>query len=139
MERGGSPSAPTKSLGSDFSPNGSTPPNIATGTGGNNSPLALSPLAQRITSPDSETELDDLSWLNTGAPVCRRQIVLLDSEVEVEGVRMEVGGSVPAERETDDVVMVDVPASNSSNLDDYKIKTSCHYLQDRSGKAQALL
>ncbi|KAF3432510.1 hypothetical protein FNV43_RR27250 [Rhamnella rubrinervis] len=39
-----------------------------------------------------------------------------------EGEGIEVGSSVPARGETDDVVMVNVPASNSPDPEDYELK-----------------
>ncbi|KAF3445868.1 hypothetical protein FNV43_RR11045 [Rhamnella rubrinervis] len=97
---GGSPSALTRSPDNGFSSNDSMPPNAAVETRGSDSPL----------------------WLNASAPVRKGHIILSDFEVEAEGEGIEVGSSVPVGGETDDVVMVDVPASNSPDLEDYELK-----------------
>ncbi|KAF3456528.1 hypothetical protein FNV43_RR01181 [Rhamnella rubrinervis] len=115
---GGSPSAPNRSSGSSFSSNGSMPPNATAEAGGSDSPLVLTPLTRCSPSP----ELDDLSWLNAGVPKYKGQIVLSDSEEEPKGAEVEADSNVPARGETDDVVMVDVPASNSSDPEDYELK-----------------
>ncbi|KAF3457427.1 hypothetical protein FNV43_RR02085 [Rhamnella rubrinervis] len=119
---GYSPSTPTRSPDSEFSSNSSMPPNAAAGAGRSDFPLVLTPLAQHFPSPDLKTELDDLSWINIGTPVHRGQIILSYSEVEVEGEGIEAGSTVPAEGETDDVVVVDIPASNFPDLKDYELK-----------------
>ncbi|KAF3455570.1 hypothetical protein FNV43_RR00203 [Rhamnella rubrinervis] len=86
------------------------------------SPLVLTPLAQRFPTPRSETELDDLSWLTKGASVREEQFVLSDSELKVEGARMVASSNILAGAEGDNVVMVDAFAPISPKPVNYELK-----------------
>ncbi|KAF3457747.1 hypothetical protein FNV43_RR02406 [Rhamnella rubrinervis] len=86
------------------------------------SPLVLMPLAQRLPTPRSETELDDLSWLTEGASVREEQFVLSDSELKAEGARMVANSDILAGAEGDDVVMVDAFSSISPEPVNYELK-----------------
>ncbi|KAF3438285.1 hypothetical protein FNV43_RR21046 [Rhamnella rubrinervis] len=105
-----------------FSSNGSSSPNTVTRTSDGESPLVLTPLAQCFPSPKSEIEQDDLPWLTKGASVRGEQVVLSESEMEVENVGMVASSGIPIGAKGDDAVMVDAPAPISLELVNYELK-----------------
>ncbi|KAF3443123.1 hypothetical protein FNV43_RR17044 [Rhamnella rubrinervis] len=107
---GGSSSTPIRNPDSGFSSNGSLLFKTVVGTSEGESPLVFAPLIQRFLFLKLETEQDDLSWFTKGSLVRGEQVVLSDSEIEVQGVGVVAGSEIPTRAKGDDVVMVDASA-----------------------------